>query len=233
MLYKLAPVKNVVAFDNAFAALVSRPPGTPGLGLVHGFTGAGKTTAVHRRIVASGAVYIRAMSFWSPTQMCKSICKELGIQPSGQPAEMVDRIIIRMTETNKALFIDEADYLVSKKPLIECVRDLHDVSNVPIVLIGMAGIEIKVRKYDQLDRRFAQKIKFNPLDCEDISLLAKTCCEAPLADDLVEYLQVQLKGSMGLVMVNLPTIERVAQGLDKPCTLNDWLSTGKTLHLGV
>jgi DNA transposition AAA+ family ATPase len=232
MLYKLAPVKNVVAFDNAFAALISRPAGTPGLGLVYGFTGAGKTTAVHRRIVSSGAVYIRAMSLWSPTRMCQTICRELGIQPSGQPAEMVDRIITRMTDTGKALFIDEADYLLWKKPLIECIRDFHDVSNVPIVLIGMTGIEIKVQKYAQLERRFAQKIKFNPLDCEDIRILAKTCCEAPLADDLVEYLQLQLKGSMGLVMVNLPAIERVAQGLDQPCTLNDWLSTGKTLHLG-
>jgi DNA transposition AAA+ family ATPase len=232
MLYKLAPVKNVVAFDNAFAALVSRPPGTPGLGLVHGFTGAGKTTAVNRRIVSSGAVYVRAMALWSPTRMCQTICHELGIQPSGQPAEMVDRIIARMQDTGKALFIDEADYLLWKKPLIECIRDLHDVSNVPIILIGMTGIEIKVQKYAQLERRFAQKVKFNPLDCEDVSLLAKTCCEAPLADDMVEYLQTQLKGSMGLIMVNLPTIERVAQGLDRPCTSADWLSTGKPLYLG-
>lgn len=232
MLYKLAPVKNVVAFDNAFAALISRPAGTPGLGLVHGFTGAGKTTAVHRRIVSSGAVYIRAMALWSPTRMCQTICRELGIQPSGQPAEMVDRIIVRMQDTGKALFIDEADYLLWKKPLIECIRDFHDCSNVPIVLIGMAGIEIKVQKYAQLERRFAQKIKFNPLDCEDVSLLVKTCCEAELASDLIEHLQSQLKGSMGLIMVNLPTIERVAQGLDRPCTVNDWQSTGKTLYLG-
>jgi DNA transposition AAA+ family ATPase len=233
MLYKLAPVKNVVQFDNAFAALASRPVGTPGMGIVYGFTGAGKTTTVRRKIVANGAVYVRAMALWSPTRMCQSICRELGIQPSGQPADMVDRIVVRMQDTGRALFIDEADYLLWKKPLIECIRDFHDVSNVPIILIGMQGIEIKVQKYPQLDRRLAQKVKFQSLDCEDVGILAKTCCEAPLADDMVEYLQTQLKGSMGLIMVNLPTIERVAQGLDLPCTVADWQATGKTLHLGV
>jgi hypothetical protein len=232
MLYKLAPVKNVVAFDKTFAALTSRPAGTPGLGLVYGFTGAGKTTTIIHKIVTSGAVYVRAMALWNPTRMCAAICHELGIQPSTQAAETIDKIIVRMQDTGKALFIDEADYLLWKKPLIESIRDLHDVSNVPIVLIGMSGIEIKVQKYAQLDSRFAQKVKFNPMDCEDVSLLAKTCCEAPLADDLIEYLQVQIKGSMRLAMVNLPTIERVAQGLDRPCTLADWLSTGKTLYLG-
>ncbi len=232
MLLKLAPVKNVIQFENAFAALISRPTGTPGMGLVHGFTGAGKTTTVSRRIVASGSVYVRAMSLWSPTRMCQTICRELGIQPNSQPADMVDRIVVRMQDTGKALFIDEADYLLSKKPLIECIRDFHDCSSVPIILIGMAGIEIKVQKYAQLDRRLAQKVKFNPLDCDDVRTVVKNCCEAELADDLIDHLQAELKGSMGLLMVNLPTIERVAQGLDRPCTVGDWHSTGKTLYLG-
>jgi AAA domain len=232
MLPKLAPVKNVRKFENAYAALISRPPGTPGMGLIHGFSGAGKTTTVNRRIVASAAVYIRAMALWSPTIMCKTICRELGIQPSGSAAEMVDRIIERMVITNKALFIDEADYLLWQKPLIECIRDLHDASNVPIILIGMQGIEIKVQKYRQLQRRLAQNVKFEPLDCGDVRTLVEACCEAELADCLVEYLQMETKGSMGLIMVALPSIERLAQGLDHPCTLADWLATGKPLYLG-
>jgi DNA transposition AAA+ family ATPase len=232
MLLKLAPVKNVQKFDAAYAALISRPPGTPGMGLIHGFTGAGKTTTTTRKIVTSGAVYVRAMALWSPTVMCATICRELGIQPTAQPAEMVDRIIVRMTDTGKALFIDEADYLLWKKPLIECIRDLHDASNVPIILIGMQGIEIKVQKYRQLQRRLAQNIKFEPLDCDDVRTLVKTCCQAEFADDLIEYLQSETKGSMGLMMVGLPAIERLAMGLERPCTLADWLSTGKTLYLG-
>ncbi len=232
MLFKLAPVKNVQKFDAAYAALISRPPGTPGMGLVHGFTGAGKTTTTVRKIVTSGAVYVRAMALWSPTVMCATICRELGVPPSGQPAEMVDRIIERMTSTGKALFIDEADYLLWKKPLIECIRDLHDASNVPIILIGMQGIEIKVQKYRQLQRRLAQNIKFEPLDFEDVQTLTQTCCQAPLADDLIEFLQLETKGSMGLIMVGLPAIERLAMGLEHPCTLADWQSTGKTLYLG-
>lgn len=232
MLIKLAPVKNVERFDAAFAALISRPPGTPGMGLIHGSTGFGKTTTTMRRIVSSGAVYIRAMALWSPTVMCSTICRELGIQPSGQPAEMVDRIIERMSSTGKALFIDEADYLLWKKPLIECVRDLHDASNVPIVLIGMQGIEIKVQKYQQLSRRLAQSVKFQPLDSEDVATLVYTCCQAKFADDLIDYIQSETKGSIGLMMVALPAIERVAMGLERPCTLSDWLNTGKSLYLG-
>jgi DNA transposition AAA+ family ATPase len=232
MLIKLAPVKNVERFDAAFAALISRPPGTPGMGLIHGFTGAGKTTTTVRKIVTTGAVYVRAMALWSPTVMCSTICRELGIPPSGQPAEMVDRIIERMTITGKALFIDEADYLLWKKPLIECVRDLHDASSVPIVLIGMQGIEIKVQKYQQLSRRLAQNIKFEPLDCEDVATLVQCCCQAEFAEDLIDYLQAETKGSIGLMMVALPAIERVAMGLERACTLADWLNTGKSLYLG-
>ena len=52
----------------------------------------------------------------------------------------------------RTLIIDEADFAL-KKGMIEVIRNMHDGSGVPIVLIGMDELAQKLRKWPQVDSR--------------------------------------------------------------------------------
>ena len=62
MKYAIAPVKNVVRLSQAGDALNNRALGMPGMGLIWGPTGYGKTTAATWFINRCDGVYVRAMA---------------------------------------------------------------------------------------------------------------------------------------------------------------------------
>lgn len=211
MLSKIVPVKNVAKLNDAGEALRRRPAGMPGMGLVHGETGYGKTTAVTWYANRCNAAYVRATSLWTPAAMLTKIAEELRIQAKGSCSQMMDSIIEALALSNRALFVDEADYLVDNKRMTESLRDLHDMATVPVILIGMGGIDQKLSHRKQLTGRVMQDVRFQPLDLEDARSLANANCEVKVADDLLERLHRQSNGSARLLIVGLARIEQRAR----------------------
>lgn len=217
MLTKIVPVKNVTRLNDAGEALRRRPAGMPGMGLVHGETGYGKTTAVTWYSNRCNAAYVRATALWTPAAMMGKIAEELRIRARGSCAQMMDDIIDALALANRPLFVDEADYIVDSKRMTEALRDLHDMTTVPVVLIGMGGIDQRLSHRKQLTGRLMQDVRFQPLDLEDARSIANTLCEVAVADDLLERLHAQCGGSTRLLVVGLSRIEERAksQGTDQ------------------
>lgn len=210
---ELALTKNVAALQVAFESLATRDLGVPGMGLVHGYTGAGKTTAITRLVNRTNGVYVRATSGWTPTSMLAKIMSELGSAPLQRRADMLDWIQNELMATQRPLFVDEADYLVgaSHKPMLESLRDLHDLASVPVVLIGMQGIEKRLIPNKQLTRRISHWVEFMPSDLEDAATLAATVCEVGIDEELLQRLHTEAKGSVGLMVVGLSRVESLAK----------------------
>lgn len=206
----------------AYQALTKRRMGTPGMGLLYGDTGAGKTTAATWLITSQNAVYVRALAMWSGQSMCQAICSEIGLEPLGSPSRMLPAIIERFALTGRALFVDETDYLFHNPRLLETLRDIHDQSLVPVILIGMAGVDRKILRHRQLARRISQWVQFKALDLEDLAEVARVACEVPVAPDLLKSLHQASKGSVGLATVGLAQISRAGFDPGKPVTLKDW-----------
>lgn len=211
MLDRIAPTKNVVALSNAFEGLATRDHGVPGMGLVYGYTGAGKTTAVAWLVARKNGVYVRANSGWTPTSMLSKIMSELGAAPMQRRAAMLEYIGDKLSQLKRPLFVDEADYLLHDGAMLESLRDVHDMSGLPVVLIGMANIEKKLVHRQQLARRISHWVEFRPSDLEDARLLTDTVAEVKVADDLVALLHRESKGSIGLMTVGLARIESQAK----------------------
>lgn len=210
---RLAPVKNVATLQNAFQALKARDAGVPGMGLVHGETGAGKTTAVTWLMNRENAIYVRAAATWTPSAMLGKIMGELGAEALARGSSaMVDHITNAMAIDQRPLFVDEADYLLANLKMLETLRDIHDVSGLPVVLVGMAGIEKRLVHRQQLSRRISQWVGFKPCDLEDAAILARNVCEVGIAEDLLAYVHAEAKGSMGHMVVGLSRIESLAKG---------------------
>lgn len=213
MLNKIVPIKNVARLNDAGEALRRRPAGMPGMGLVHGETGYGKTTAVTWYANRCNAAYVRATSVWTPAAMLSKIAEELRIQARGSCARMMDDIIEALALSNRPLFVDEADYLIDSKRMTESLRDLHDMATVPVILIGMGGIDQRLSHRKQLTGRVMQDVRFQPLDLEDGRTLATSLCEVKVGEDLLERLHRQSAGSARLLVVGLGRIEQRAKSL--------------------
>lgn len=231
MRQKLAPVKNVAALQAAFETLSNRDAGIPGMGLVHGFTGAGKTTAISWLVNRTNGVYVRAYGTWTPNAMLASIMHELGAAPLHRSSAMLKFITGALEQSNRPLFIDEANYFCSDTAMLDTLRDIHDVSNAPVVLIGHEGTERKLIHRAQLARRISEWVEFKPLDAEDSRILADTVSEIDVANDLLHELHTQAKGSMGLMTVGLARIEAMAKANGwKRVDTDQW--AGRAFFLG-
>lgn len=223
MRYRIVPVKNVTRLTEAGDALINRGYGMPGMGLIFGATGYGKTTAATWFVNHCHGVYVRAMATTTPSSLLGTICKELDMAPMRSCAPMTEAIVEKLAQTGRPLFVDEADYLADSKRMTETLRDLHDMATVPVILIGMAGIQRKLAHRQQLSGRLAQWVEFAPCDMEDARMLASQLCEVSVADDLLAKLHRKASGSVRLLVVGLGRIEHYARarGLDS-IAATDW-----------
>jgi DNA transposition AAA+ family ATPase len=216
---KIVPIKNVMRLKAAGDALLRRAPGLPGIGLIWGPTGYGKTTATTWFVNQCHGVYIRAISQWSPKSMLGALARELDIDGRRRfnNGELVELIVQHLSECGRPIFIDEADYIVERKPLTDTLRDVHDLATVPVVLIGMHGIEKRIRGNEQFTGRVAQWVGFTGLDEEDARLLAEQLVEVRIGADLLAalYADASPKGGTGAearrLVVGLDNIEGYAR----------------------
>lgn len=208
---QLAPTKNVAALQLAYEALVTRDRGVPGMCLVYGYSGAGKTTAITALVNKTRGLYVRATSQWTPTAMLSAIMRELGADPLHRRQAMLDHIKEQLTGSQRPLFVDEADYLLRDGDMLEALRDVHDLSGAPVVLVGMQDIEKRLVHKRQLSRRLSHWVEFLPSDVEDARTLAGSVCEVQMDDELLLRLHGEADGSIGEMVVGMARIEALAK----------------------
>lgn len=238
---KIVPVSNVLRLSEAGSALLNRSVSLPGMGLIEGDSGLGKSTAITWLALKQNGIHVRAMATSTPRSLLQSICEELVIQPRHSLINTINEIVRSLSESGRPLFIDEADYLVERKILVETLRDIHDMTQVPVVLIGMKGIGRKITVYPQLYNRIAQWVEFQPANFEDVRLLAKELVEVKVKDDLLRTLYQHSGGIVRLVVIGLNRIEQLAmsRGLaeigqaDWPATTELLLNTGPRKSAGL
>ena len=208
---QVAHVKNIQMLATAADALSTRAPGTPGIGLIWGASGYGKSIATGWLYNQINGVFLRAWPLWTPLSMLSALMVELSLKPLGRTAPMLDSIVRALSAEQRTVFIDEADYLADKPVLLETLRSLHDVSSAPLILIGMRDFQRRVMGRDQLAGRISQWVEFQPADVADARLLTDECCEVKVTDDLVENLHKKTGGSMRGMVVGLSRIEQFAR----------------------
>lgn len=221
---KIVPVKNITRLATAQRALLTRAPGTPGIGVVQGPAGYGKTKAVtwlHSQL--DNSVNVRAMAVWTPSAMLSALCRELHIQAGGSCASQVERIVERLSMQPAPVWIDEVHYIIRSTRLIETLRDIHDMSNVPVILVGEERTVEQLSGLRRLTSRIAQEVEFEPLDEEDTQLVADELCDVEVRPDLLAKVHDDTRGNTRNIVVALGRIEQHAKARGmQSIGLNDW-----------
>lgn len=183
--------KNVKNFVSTLANLQNRAKGVPGMALVYGEPGLGKTQAALWWVANNqeDAIYVSATQSMTTKWLLEEIIRELGDSPFYRTSEIFEQIVRELIKRPKVIIVDEIDYLAHEKSTIEMLRDIHDRTHTPIVLIGMTYADKKLKRYRHLYDRLSEILQFQKFPLEDTKNLINELSEVKFDNSAIEYMQ--------------------------------------------
>lgn len=205
----LAPLKNVSLFQGLVDRMITRAPHLPGIACFYGYSGLGKTFSAVYAANRARAFYVEMGDTWTRRTLTDAILKELGEPGQGTVADRVEAIIYRLgQDCERPLIIDEADFII-KRGLVDLIREIHDKSQAPVILIGEELMPAKLQRFERTHNRMLDWVRAHPCDLDDARHLAKLYApHVTIHDDLIARI---LKASAGRARRICVNIERVRE----------------------
>lgn len=200
-------------FDTAVDEVVNAERGLSGFVLAYGQAGRGKSVAADRYYYTRGGAYVRVWQGWSQTSFLQRLLFEVRGKDADMPRHTGNRckeLIVQLLQNDrKPLFIDEADRL--KIDRIEDLRDIHEMTGAPVVLIGEEGIFGLLSERRRIWSRVAYEVEFGPISPSEVSLYAMQAAglDVPLA--LSSEIAQKTEGDFRLVRNMLLLLEKSAK----------------------
>jgi len=182
-----ARTSNVDKFIAAMDRLHQRSYGIPGMALVYGNPGLGRTHTVLWWYSQNNGIYVPAKRYMSPRWLLQEIVSELGASPSPRVADLFLQCKDLLMENPKTIIIDEIDYLIHDAK-VEVLRDIHDTTGTPIVMVGMEMADKKLMRFKHLFDRISEIVKFSDLTEQDIKMIIDQICEVKLSADAIQFI---------------------------------------------
>ena len=219
-----ATTQTIAVAATAMQTVIDRTDGMPGIAVLSGAPGLGKTSAAVYLSHPAGfnAVYVRCRSFETTKSLSLLLLAELAITPrtSWSTAMAFERICEALTISTRPLVVDEVDYIAESKT-INMLRDLHDTAHVPLFLIGEEGLKKTLGNSQQ---RFHDRVlvwsKAMPADASDLDKLTRHYApELVLEPDAKRHLLATTQGVARRIVTALAALKehKLVQGAD---TLN-------------
>lgn len=202
--------KNVKQFVSLMDELQKLPPNIPRLALVYGEHGLGKTKTIIWWATKNDAVYVRANNEMTQAGLLREIVEELGERSFYVAQENLNLITKILKQNPKIIIVDEVDYLVGNRNVIEILRDIQDLTGSPIVLSGMGAMDKKIARFKHFEDRIYKKLKFEYFNQEDISEILEQLTDLSFDDTAIQYLASRTNQFRQLVKV-INKIEKLAE----------------------
>ena len=201
--------KNVKRFVALMDELQKLPSNIPKLALVYGDHGLGKSQTIQWWADKNDSVYVRATQGMTSRWLLSEIAEELGEEPYWHTQETFELIENYLRQNPKIIIVDEIDYLIEKHT-VETLRDLHDRTACPIVLVGMGAADKKLARYPHLVDRLYKTLKFEQFNAVDIREIIENLTELNFTDDGINYLATRTNQFRQLVKL-INKIEKLSE----------------------
>ena len=224
---KIVPLTNVGLLSAAIARTQARPAGLPGMVVMYGASGLGKSVGAAFAANHHRAYYVECRDTWSKKAFLLAILREMSIQPERTLSQMVDQIAEQLSRSGRPLLIDDVQYLL-EKAVANVLTDIYNASQGTIVLIGEEGVPGSLAKLERLHNRVLEWVPAQRATLDDLRALTKASYPTlRFADDLLEDLRTKVGGCLRRVAVNLYRVysETQAQAIDS-IDLAGWGSRG-------
>ena len=96
------------------------------------------------------------------------------------------------------------------------LRDIHDKTNVPIILVGMSNAKSRLKRYKHLYDRISEIVKFEPFTKQDIQTIVQELSEIPMTDCALKLIYSNMNRFRQIVKaINKAEILAKANGLSQ------------------
>ena len=206
---------NVKRFITMMNNLQNRAEGVPGMALVYGEPGLGKTQTINWWAFKNNAILVRCTQLMSARWLLSEILEEMG-EIYGYKISDCFKLVVRNLLVNpQIIIIDEVDYLTVDSRAVETLRDIHDKTNVPIVLVGMINAKSRLKKFNHLYDRLSEIVKFEKFSKTDIKTIVQELSEVEMTDCAIRYIYTNLNRFRQIVkVINKAEIIAKANGLN-------------------
>lgn len=221
---RVANISNLHLVEVTAEKLLSRVDGLPGIGVMYGEPGRGKTVACSALANRTRGYYVQMRSAWSRKALLEKILFEMGIKPVGTISNLLDQICEQIAASRRPLIIDEFDFCLRSDGLVELVRDIYEGSQGTLLLIGEEMLPQKLKRWERFHSRVMAWIPALPVSLDDAVKLAPIYCpNVTIAEDLLAHIVTQAHGSVRRVCVNLTRIHEEAMMMaESEMTLATW-----------
>ncbi|MGR3466532.1 MAG: AAA family ATPase [Shimia sp.] len=207
---KYRPIRNTAILTELMELLVHRDDGMQGIGVFYGWSGLGKTWAGTHVAVGYQAISVQCIELWSRRDFLNAILNEMSIPARGTTSNRFTQAAEFLAASGRPLIIDEVDYMVDKK-YVNLIRDLHDASEAPIILIGEEELPQKLTKWERVDGRVLKYAGAERADLRDAKLLAGAYAEGlTVSDEVLEHLVTRSNGSTRRIVGDLVDLREEA-----------------------
>ena len=207
--------RNVKQMISMFNRLRDREDGVPGMGLVYGEPGLGKTQTINWWAFKNNAILVRCTQLMTARWLLTEILDEMG-ELSGYKISDCFKLVVRNLLVNpQIIIVDEVDYLTVDSRAVETLRDIHDKTNVPIILVGMINAKSRLKKFNHLYDRLSEIVKFEKFSRADIKTIVQELSEIEMTDCAIRYIYTNLNRFRQIVkVINKAEIIAKANGLN-------------------
>ncbi|SMF44491.1 AAA family ATPase [Desulfovibrio gilichinskyi] len=200
---------NVTRFQNAIGTLESVDNGEQGFALVYGQAGRGKTETTLTYQARNGGIFLRVMQGWTQNSFMQALAGKMNLAPARSAAACKSKIIERLGDEPQTFFIDEADRLHIDR--VEDLRDIHDETGSPIVLIGERELHGLLGERRRIWSRVKQVVDFAPVAEEDVAILASDAAGLDIEAAACSLIVKKADGDFRLVWTILSGLEKAAK----------------------
>ncbi|OIQ51020.1 hypothetical protein BerOc1_02965 [Pseudodesulfovibrio hydrargyri] len=200
---------NVAKLRKSLSALSDTERGRPGIGVVQGEAGRGKTMAAREWHAVNGGIFLRVLEGWSQFGFLQALTFELTGERPNNTGRCRSRIMEALAETPQPIIVDEADRLLMLR--IEDLRDIHDMTGCPVILIGEEGFHPKLHARKRVHSRVVDVVNFEPVKADDVMLFAMRAAALEISPEASHKLALLAKGSFRVVYGYILRLEDYAR----------------------
>lgn len=206
-----AQIQNLDLVRTAAMRLTDRTAGLPGMAVLYGPAGYGKTVATLAVANDNRGYFVQVRSAWTRKVLLQKILQEMSIKPEKTIGGMLDQVCAQLAASGRLLILDEFDYCTRSDSMIELVRDIYEGSQATLLLVGEEMLPQKLKRWERFHSRVLGWIPAQPVSVADADKLATIYCPGVhVATDMLEHLVNVASGSVRRVCVNLANMADAA-----------------------
>ncbi|MDR1398126.1 MAG: ATP-binding protein [Desulfarculales bacterium] len=203
-----------IRFDDAVDAAFGSDKALSGFILAYGQAGRGKSVAADGYHISRNAgAYVRVWQNWSQSAFLQRLLFEVRGSNEDMPRYNGNRckeIVVHLLQNKRQpLFIDEADRL--KVDRIEDLRDIYEMTGVPVVLIGEEGLLGLLAERRRIWSRVVYDIEFGPINAIEVATYGQQAAGLKIQPDLCGRIAEKSEGDFRLVRNMMLLLEKAAK----------------------